>query len=237
MIDVVYPLGTGSIYKDFELRMSLRSVEKHLSGIHNVYIVGEKPAWLTGIIHIEAYDQSQVTDLNIMRKVAIACNAPEVSDDFLFMNDDHYILQDVEAAKFPYLWSKTMEEYIAYRAGDTYRQRVRNSYNHLKRLGLPTKFFDTHYPIVYDKVSFLHNVVDRLDWKNGHTSNGFVLKSVYANSLRIEGRQEPDHKGSIEPPSGAIAFSTTPHIKSHVQRFLIEHFPIKSKYEGDEPGY
>ena len=49
MIDVVIPLGTGSRWQDNELRYCLRSIEKNLSGVNEVVIVGEKPKWLTNV--------------------------------------------------------------------------------------------------------------------------------------------------------------------------------------------
>ena len=40
-MDVVYILGKGSVWKDNEIRYSLRSIEKHLTGFDRVFIVGQ----------------------------------------------------------------------------------------------------------------------------------------------------------------------------------------------------
>jgi hypothetical protein len=51
-IDVVYPLGTGSVWQDNELRYSLRSLEKNFPDLGRVYVVGHKPDWLGNVEHI-----------------------------------------------------------------------------------------------------------------------------------------------------------------------------------------
>lgn len=45
-IDLVYILGSGSQWRNNELRFSLRSVQKNLKGYRNIYIVGENPGFL-----------------------------------------------------------------------------------------------------------------------------------------------------------------------------------------------
>jgi hypothetical protein len=39
MIDVVIPLGWGSIWDNQEIKYSLRSFERHLKGIRNIFVV------------------------------------------------------------------------------------------------------------------------------------------------------------------------------------------------------
>jgi hypothetical protein len=55
-MDLVYVLGSGSRWGDNELRYSLRSVEKHLKGYNNVYLVGDKPDWVRNVTHIPKQD-------------------------------------------------------------------------------------------------------------------------------------------------------------------------------------
>ena len=93
-IDIVYALGTGSGWSDNEIRFSLRSIFKNLTNIGQIFIVGEKPAGLKGFIHVEHPDEFSSTnaDGNIIRKVLRACQDPRVSEKFLFINDDHIII-------------------------------------------------------------------------------------------------------------------------------------------------
>lgn len=233
-VDVVYPLGKGSIYNNFELRMSLRSIEKNISGVGNIYIVGEKPHWIKNVVHLQADDLYRIPDRNIMHKVNIACKNPSVSDEFLFLNDDHFILRPFRAPDFPFFYSESMSEHVRRRRGDGYGIRVKNSLEYLNARKLPSKYYDTHTPILYKKKAFIEHVVEKLDWNIPH---GYVLKSIYANSINVDGVQMDDKKGGEAPSKKVAIFSTKPYIRTALQRWLTEQFPTQSAFENDNPGY
>lgn len=224
----VYVLGSGSHYHNFELRMSLRSIEKNLSGIDQVYIIGECPEW-ANVNHIYYPDKLGVpSDYNIMKKVTRACEEPGISDNFLFINDDHYIMSPFEAAEFPYFYEDSLEKYLARRAHDTYATRAKNTCKYLQSKNLTTKHFDIHYPIIYNKSLFLEHVTNAVDWER----KCYVIKSMYANTLKIEGVEAIDHKiGRSLPPKDAKVFSTTPRFRYNVQRYLLEKFKNQSRFE------
>lgn len=225
-MDVVIPLGKGSKHDNIELLYSLRSVDKYLSGVGLVWIVGEYPPWVKNVDHIPFPDDPQrCSDFNIMAKVTEAISYQLLSDDFLFMNDDHYLLQPFEAAQFPYYYLDTCQAFITKRGMDSYCKRVKNTLKLLQSQNLPTKYFDVHYPIVYNKSLFL-NTVSFQDWKNGH-----IIKSLYANSLKIEGIPDRDNKINNPPTVGMKAFSTMPRIKGSILQFLRGRFPNKSRFE------
>lgn len=226
MISLVYALGKGSRLKDFEIKMSLRSVEKNLSNVKDVWVVGECPTWLN-VNHIPAIDPFEVPDRNILSKIMKAVEHPDITDDMVFFNDDHFLLKPFDAELFPYYYSMEMEAYLKSRGTDNYRRRVRNSYEFLKAKDLPTKYFDSHTPILYNKSKF-KQIMGELDWNK---APGFVLKSVYANSLKIEGIQQEDYRGGLIPSGNVNIFSTLPSLKANIQRFLTEQFPKPSKYE------
>lgn len=111
-MDIIYPLRKASRYNDIEIRMSLRSVETYLLKFNKVFIIGHLPEWCQNVVHIPAQDQHAIPDRNIHEKILLACNHPDLSDDFLFFNDDHYLLSFFEAPGFPYYYSKTLDEYV-----------------------------------------------------------------------------------------------------------------------------
>lgn len=230
MIDVVYVLGKGSRFHNNEIRFSLRSIEKHLSNYRKVWIIGEHHPQLDNVEFVPFPDKTSMSDTNIMYKVAHACQHPDITEDFLFFNDDHYLLTDFDAPTFPCYYSKSIEEYLRRRPQDGYRRRVKATYKYLLSKGLPTKFFDTHTPIIFNKAKFLEHVAGGPDWSS---PTSFVVKSIYANSLHIEGAKRPDWKKK-KVPEGAEIFSTTPRVPAAVQRFLLEKFPTKSKYEKND---
>jgi hypothetical protein len=227
-ISVVYPLGTGSRLKDFEIRMSLRSIEKYLTGVKDVWIVGQCPPWLQNVNHIPFQDTHAVPDRNIMEKLKKACEHPEITEDFIMFNDDHFLLQPFDAPTFPYYHRNGLDEYVKRRGLDGYGRRSNNTLKRLQELRLPIQHFDVHTPIIYNKASFLEHVTGA-DWHK--KQDGYIIKSLYANSLKIEGVDYKDNKINHPPKPDDLMFSTMPHMRATVTRFLQEQFPEASKYE------
>ncbi len=123
MKDIVYPLGKGSVWKNNELRYSLRSFEKFAIGIRNVYLVGEFPDWINGIINLPCKDGPN-KEINIANKIYTACLDPNLSDDFIFANDDHIITQPIDL-EIPNYWNMTIGAMLLRRnAGNIYRAEI-----------------------------------------------------------------------------------------------------------------
>lgn len=189
-IDVVYILGNGSRHNDLELKYSLRSLEKHLKNYRNIYLVGRKPSFLNDkIIFIPAEDTSKNKAVNIMRKVMQSANRPEISENFMFLNDDYFFVKDFDTNDCPYHWKATMEQTMEVNKTD-YFHYVKVTKEELERRGYATYNFDNHKPIIFNKHK-LGEVVSMYDWE---TPYGFILKSLYCNTLRIEALYFPDHK-------------------------------------------
>lgn len=234
MIDLVYLCVADSRYNHIELRMSLRSIARHLSGVGKVYVVGHAPKWIEGVEHMPVSDdRRRVPDYNIMNKIRVFCENYD-GDRFLFINDDHFLLQDFEATAFPYFYQGSLQDYVRKRGLDPYGRRANNTLQYLIKNELPVKHFDCHYPIIYDRKKFLEVVVNAVDWTN---RDGFIIKSLYTNSLGIEGERIRDYKLNELPPPEARVFSTYPHIKHSIQRFLTDKFRIKSKFEKTDIGH
>ncbi len=226
MLDVVIPLGKGSKYNNIELKFCLRAMEKHLSGFRNVWIVGQLPDFLKNVYHIPYEDKHLIPDRNIMEKLAAACQHEDITDSWLMFNDDIFLLQDYEASTFPYYYDNTIEKYFKRRGNDGYGKRANNTLKYLRSQKLPDKYFDVHTPIVYNKKIFLENIVP-LPWYQ----EGFIIKSLYANMLKIKGEEMFDTKLNRPPRKDAKIFSTFPGVHSLVFKYLEEKFPTKSKYE------
>lgn len=235
MIDVVYAVGNGSHWQDNELRYSLRSVEKYLTNYRKVYIVGHRPSLLNldSVIHIP-FDDKHSHERNIMEKVKHACKYPGLSDQFLFMNDDHYLLTQFDAIRFPYYYSGTLDQKMI-RARGAYSESVHNTLIALKRRRKPRNNFDVHTPIVLDKIRF-PIAMDEVDWNK---RNGYVIKSLYCGMNRIKGIQIEDGKPLKEMSVHALdkwlsdrfVFSTPDKVTNEMRSYLDYRFPDKSKFE------
>jgi len=228
MIDIVYALGKGSRMKDIELRFSLRAIGKHLSGYGKVFLIGECPEWAQGVTHLPFPDDARLSpDHNIMRKISHACASSDVSNDFLFFNDDHFLLSPFQVEHFPAFYQGDLATYCRLRGLDGYGKRAKSTLDYLKSMDLPIKYFDVHTPILYNKSLFMQHVAAAPGWGG----EGYIIKSLYANRLQLAGEPFRDQKINAPPGPDVKIFSTFPHIKASVTRFLSETFPEQSQFE------
>jgi hypothetical protein len=186
--DVVIALGKDSPLDDLELRYALRGIQANLLDYRRIYVVGEKPSFLKNVVHIPFPDKSKYKQKNILRKILRACEEEKLSNEFMFFNDDHFLLKQESALLYPYYYTGSIESEIIRCRGD-YRQSLINTLSVLKDLS--TYNFDTHYPIRYNKEQFV-NVMGFYDWNVPH---GYVIKSLYCNTLNVV--PEPALDGKI----------------------------------------
>lgn len=179
MIDVVYVLGTGSIWDNNELRFSLRALEKNLKGYRKIWIVGERPDWIRNINHIPFKDELQRNaDGNIARKVLRVCQEEDLTEDFLFINDDHFVMKPVVANGIPPYHKGDLSRLPeAYFQQSFWRGRLFRTKNVLLAKGFTALHFDCHIPMIINKRKF-PEVMDLFDFEKGI---GYTMKSLYGN--------------------------------------------------------
>lgn len=236
-VDVMIPLGIGSKNADLELRMCLRGIEKHLTNVRNVYIIGERPKWITNIIWKSAKDErsSRYKERNIFKKIKLACSLPELSDDFLFLNDDHFLLSNFDASKFPYHYKCFLSDTMLKNQGN-YRRTMNHTKKYLKSIEKEELDFDTHCPILYNKDLFLKSF-EGINWNIDY---GYGIKSMYCGINGIKGDHVPDCKIQTKQSSEKIRsiisdrqyFSIGDGGFTHDMKMILEElYPNTSKYE------
>lgn len=236
-IDLVYVLGTGSPWDNNELRYSLRSIDTYLSGVDKVFIVGYRPKWLTNIIHIPYYDHFSCKERNIMIKLARACGHPDLSANFLHIHDDHFCLFPQQADQIPFWHGGSLQRLAkTVKPQNHWRDAVLNTHNALTAAGLTENNFDLHYPMIFDK-NLYPEIMDRYNWKE---PRGFVVKSLYANTLKISGIRSPDLKinerlhypGLLNRLNGRQWFSIgNGGLSGEFKKFIQALYPNKSSFE------
>jgi hypothetical protein len=237
-VDIVIPLGHGSLWGNNELRYCLRSVEKYITGYRDVYIVGEVPGWIQNIIHLPMPETGISGPERIMRKILRACREEAVSDRFLFLNDDFFFLSPIQANCVPFYYDGNLEQAIQRkRKNGGYKDALVNTMDILQAKGLPTLHYDGHLPIIYDKKKFIE-VMHACNWKKRF---GYVIKSLYANSIETDEKEPyPDCKidrgCSIEElhemVDGRFMFSIGDNaVNDCFKEFIEGLFNQKSKYE------
>lgn len=229
-MDIVIPLGKSKI-NHLDLRYVLRGIEK-FTDAGEVYIVGERPKWIKGIRHINIADspEKEYKERNIYMKTSLAF---EHTSRFLFMNDDHVLLQPINIENYPNYYKGTCYQSML-NNNTNYRQTMNQTRKWLELNNFPDLNYDGHCPVILEKNHF-GETVDMLDWYVGF---GYGMKSVYCAGLK--GEHMPDAKISKRiDPNQAVQYCESRHvisftdaaIKTGLQPYLDRILSSKSKYE------
>ena len=173
--DAVFPYGGK---EHFEAEQAVRLLRKHAKGLRDIYFIGES---IPGVIHVP-FVETDKKEINIWLKTLTA-SLMDISERFLFMNDDHFIQQDFE--DIPYYHCGYLANYPA---DEYYSVVIKRTIENLEKRGLNTFNFDIHTPFFVEKSKFLE-VFNEFDPRLEIT-----MKSCYCNYLGIEGQYEPDMK-------------------------------------------
>lgn len=238
-MQVIIPLTSENYNNNIELKYALRSFDKFLSNVDQIYIIGHKPDWITNVVHVPFKDRPGLVnkESNIYRKIKCACEHPDIKDDFLFCNDDQYLLKPFNAETFPYHFHGTLYQTLHTRwMRDPYLYSVIYTQKLLIGNHKDTKDFDGHSPLIYNKHKFI-NLLSQLNWDHPYS---FIIKSLYCNLVEISGLQitdvkfrRPGEKIEIfKALKGAPYFSTDDRVMNEdMVTVLNSLYKKKSKYE------
>lgn len=183
-IDVVYILRKKEytlqkrIEKEMEnLTYSLRSIDKHLRGVRNVYVIGN------GVSHIInksviAIDKTNLFTQNrneVIQTVKFIEENKAVTK-FILMSENTFLTSDMDAFDVPYLYNgKLNEENVS--VGIT-PKALENTYELLRYARLPLNNYEFNSPMLMD-VNHLKKIFGYFNL--APFSEGVCLRSLYAN--------------------------------------------------------
>lgn len=241
-VDVVYPLGRGSQHNDLELRYSLRSLEYYVHNIRKIFIVGDIPKWIDKekIVHIPAKDQYGKRALNVYAKIFYACEHPDITDDFLLMNDDFFFIRVRDASKFPFYYRGNLKDFLSSPGTSGYRLMLANTYKVLKEKGFGTRHFGVHVPMLINKLAFTYLLGD-FDFDKG---KGYSFRCLYGNLRMLEATYITDPKlynpcRDAEEVAKKVSYRevfsiSDASLNPAMQKYLEEKFPEVSPFEKDK---
>ena len=246
LVDLVYVLGKGSRWQDNEIRFSLRSVTKNLKNAGKIFIVGQIPDFVKNCIHVpcaDIFDPVINADGNMTHKLLTVCNRKDLSENFLFMNDDFIINQPVAANEIKWLHKGDMaNQPPSYWTSQFYRHRLKRTFDELKARGMTTLQYDYHAPMLMNKHSFI-SVMKEFDYT---TDIGYTFRSLYGNNMKlptipVQGQKKTFFKfhtiTQINDLSNNINFIgyNDQGLNDSLKWWLIDRFPNKCKYEAARP--
>lgn len=177
----LYPLGTGSTWNNNELRYSLRSLQC-VSDLSGVIIVGVNPGFLSGdVFFIPQHRIFNNPAQGIFENILAACRCKRTPETFLLVNDDYFFIAEVQAKTYPYYHTGQIKDRLKTCSGEYYNHLF-TTQEELKRRGLPTLNFDSHYPMIVEKSKVLQ-LAEMYDWNRQY---GYTFKSIYCNTFGHE---------------------------------------------------
>jgi hypothetical protein len=169
MIDFVYICRTGD---NEELKYSIRSVLKSFPD-SRIWVVGGKPNWYKG--HYIQVDQNHDKYTNALNNLRTICKSKEISESFILMNDDFFILKNFDlntAFHGGYLIDK-IDRYVAITQSSKYITKLKLTYKKLISEGIEQPIdYELHEPIKMEKDK-LNNIIIKYD--------AFLWRSMYGN--------------------------------------------------------
>lgn len=150
MDDLVYVVRPGE--HNEELRYSLRSVETNLPPC-KVWIVGTVPSWVRNVGKIPIKPHPKKFP-NQRQSLAAACADPDISDRFVLMNDDHFILEPL-GERLPVFHDGPMRAYIEHLSDkgmtrkNTWFQAICDTWSWLRIED--ALCYENHTPLTFDK--------------------------------------------------------------------------------------
>jgi hypothetical protein len=182
-MDVVYICKAGN---NEELRYSIRSVVKNLQ-FSNIWVVGGKPDWYVGNYISVPQDKSKYA--NARNNLRAICRSTDISDSFILMNDDFYIVNKVKT--IPYMHGGLLIDKIKrYKdlTGETrYVAMLKKTLANLsRRLKKDILDYELHVPMVMEKEK-LSEVVGVPDFWRSRYGNLFDVGGTEIDDVKVYG--------------------------------------------------
>lgn len=256
-VDVVYPfynLGSNE-----ELRYSIRSMEENFTSLRNIWIIGDKPDWVNDQVRYIPYDHVKrlssneyAKGRNICEKMLRAAMTSDISTDFVYAGDDHYLLRPwcLEDFTRKVLIREDLnnfpKEYLDPRTRpwdslNEWQTALWNTYDKMKLFGYYGWNYETHTPKLINKVNLIktfsqYGIGDgRLIWHTAYFNMHWQVKSA------ISSEQSEIKAGFYKPytPEEIATKMNPATFLSHNDKGLTDdlrnaimiRFPEKSKYE------
>lgn len=220
-MDALYYIGGGSMRNNMELRLSLRSLEKFGKNIDRVFVVGNKPPFLSKEVNYIWVDDKYEWWKNAFEKTKAAIKAG-ISDEFLLMNDDFFMMAEFDALKYPY-----------YHKGDmpldkegVYGGVVANTRKVLESMGATYKHFGVHCPMRIEAQKYL-------ELEKYYTSP-VLARCLYGNLYAKGAKLIKDNKGDEIKKGQTKCWSSRNWLKDEAFNELKKMFDTPSKWEVED---
>lgn len=183
-----------------ELRYSIRSVLKIFPEAQ-IWVVGGKPDWYIGNYVEVEQDQDKYT--NALNNLRAICKSTEISEFFILMNDDFFILKSFnleESFHGGYLINK-INKYVGTTRSSKYIAKLDTTYKSLAKEGIQDILdYELHVPMAMEK-NKLNEIITKYPT--------LLWRSMYGNVYNLKGTEIKDVKFYSNPLHNSKASQIT----------------------------
>ena len=212
-----------------ELLYALRSWDKNCCFPADFVVIGDK----------EDCDNPSV---DTYHKLKVALESDLVTDDFIWTNDDIYVLQPIDLSHIQL--PKVLGPLDTSKYKGFYRENMQRTIDFLKQLGASCQNYGTHTPVMFNKASWL-GMIAKLDEQ---ITQGMLYTSIYFNlqqpqvtTVTLDWRKDPFLLPVVsQNPSTEVVKSLLPKMflnnarsgySPWLESFLDKEFPAKCLFE------
>lgn len=226
-----------------ELLYALRSWDKNCCFPADFVVIGDKEDWFSDEIHfIECPRVSDNPSVDTYHKLKVALERDLVTDDFIWTNDDIYVLQPIDLSHIQL--PKVLGPLDTSKYKGFYRENMQRTIDCLKQLGASFQNYGTHTPVMFNKASWL-GLIAKLDEQ---ITQGMLYTSIYFNlqqpqvtAVTLDWRKDPFLLPVVsQNPSTEVVKSLLPKMflnnarsgySPWLESFLDKEFPAKCLFE------
>lgn len=235
-LDIVCPVRVGN--KNDELRHALRSW--HLNLPHrNVHLWGAPPAWTKNVIKHPMQQSQSNYRLNTTKMMQAACQDPNISNPFIWLNDDIFVMKPVEEVER--LNRGFIDDVIVNHPNSkhNYAQGMIATKNLLIDEGFDEAgilSYELHMPLLVFKTTMLYALRVYTDSRRPNLHK----RTLYGNIAEYGGRTVPDNKivdvsRQWDKDCTYISTSDTSFARHPVGRWIREKLDAAGPYEHPLP--
>ncbi len=236
-MDVVIPFQKfNSHWEDNELRCCLRSLDKYFLDIGEVFIVGHKPEWIKGVVHVECDDPyPKNKGANIINKLLTAGEDKTLSSSYLFVSDDQYMLFPMRSRDIRPYYTADLKGHKLNKGNKFWMECLRNMRTAMARRGLPCYNHESHTPVIINKHKYWSTMV-----QHNYTDILYPTLSLYFNTILESHEKIPDnYRAKFNKEGISIDIIDSKQFLYHndlglsysLQQKIRELFPKKCRFE------
>jgi hypothetical protein len=226
-MDCVYICRAGD---NEELRYSLRSVNENYP-CENIWVVGGRPSWYSGNYLRMPASSSKYQNARMNLKALIQYKG--ISDNFVLMNDDFYVLEKIEKPEQYHggPLAKKVEEYVKVHPHSQYTRLLFNTLKGIRRrYGIQDPLdYELHLPMEMHKEGLTEAM-----------QTGFLWRSVFGNVYGVGGTYTEDvkvyRKNAVPEELREYASFKVPYLSTSDKSFQAVHSELlEQKFSTPSP--